>query len=161
MSCLVKNQNQNAVPMHHESGVHTSSLWCIHCKQPNHTAQFCPILLQQQPSQCMTVNTQPYRPPHQVGQATSNPPPGHRFQPHNCGTCGNKHPPGKCWIENQVVCSNCGGYHPTDRCKKPDKIIPLNPPPGDYQKQARDNMRGVRFPEPMTTNGPPNLFYDH
>ncbi len=60
-----------------------------------------------------------------------------------------------------MVCSNCGGYHPTNRCKKPDKVIPLNPPPGDYQKQARDNMRGVRFPEPMATNGPPNFFYDH
>ncbi len=22
-------------------------------------------------------------------------------------------------------------------------------------------MRGVRFPEPVATNGPPNLFYDH
>jgi hypothetical protein len=77
MSCLVKNQNQDVVPVHHESGVHTLGLWCIHCKQPNHTTKFCPILLQQQPSQSMSVNTQPYRPPHQVGQATSNPPPGH------------------------------------------------------------------------------------
>jgi hypothetical protein len=45
--------------------------------------------------------------------------------------------------------------------KKPDKVIPLNPPPGDYQKQARDNMRGMRFLKPMVTNGPPNFFYDH
>jgi hypothetical protein len=47
------------------------------------------------------------------------------------------------------------------RCKKSDKVIQLNPPPGDYQKQARDNMRGMRFPEPVATNGPLNLFYDH
>ncbi len=87
--------------------------------------------------------------------------PSHQFQPHNCGTCGNKHPPRKCWIKNQVMCSNCGGYHPTDRCKKPNKVIPLNPPPRDYHKQARDNMRGVRFPKPLATSGPPNLFYDH
>jgi hypothetical protein len=100
MSCLVKNQNQNVVPMHHEFGAHMLGLWCTHCKQPNHTAQFCPILLQQQPYQSMSVNTQPYRPPHQVGQAASNPTPGHQFQPHNCGICGNKHPLGKCWIEN-------------------------------------------------------------
>ncbi len=46
MSCLVKNQNQNVVPMHHEFGAHTLGLWCIHGKQPNHTVQFCPILLQ-------------------------------------------------------------------------------------------------------------------
>jgi len=94
MSCLVKNQNQNIVSVHHESGDHTSGLWCTHCKQPNHTAQFCPILLQQHPSQSMSINTQPYKPPHQVGQAASNIPPGHRFQPHNCGTYGNKHPQG-------------------------------------------------------------------
>jgi hypothetical protein len=74
MSCLVKNQNQNVISMHHESGAHTSCLWCTHCKQPNHNAQFCPILLQQQPSQSMSTNTRPYRPPHQVGQAASNPP---------------------------------------------------------------------------------------
>jgi hypothetical protein len=49
MSCLVKNQNQNVVRMHHESNAHTSDLWHTHCKQPNHTTQFCPILLQQQP----------------------------------------------------------------------------------------------------------------
>jgi hypothetical protein len=49
----------------------------------------------------------------------------HRFQPHNCGTCENKHPWRKRWIENQVVCSNCGGYHPTNWCNKPDKVNPL------------------------------------
>jgi hypothetical protein len=92
MSCLVKNQNQNVVPVHHEFGAHTSGLWCTNCKQPNHTAQFCPILLQQHPSQSVSMSTQPYRPPHQVGQAALNIPPGHQFQPHNCGTCGNKHP---------------------------------------------------------------------
>jgi hypothetical protein len=74
-------------------------------------------------------------------QAVLNVPPSHRFQPHNCGTCGNKHPLRKCWIENQVVCSNHGGCHPMDWCKKLDKVIPLNPPHGDYQKQAKDNMR--------------------
>lgn len=37
----------------------------------------------------------------------------------------------------------------------------MNPPPRDYHKQARDNLRGVRFPEPLATTGPPNLFYDH
>jgi hypothetical protein len=46
MSCLSKNQNQNVIPMHHEFGAHTSGLWCIHYKQPNHIAQFFPILLQ-------------------------------------------------------------------------------------------------------------------
>jgi hypothetical protein len=48
-----------------------------------------------------------------------------------------------------------------DRCKKLDKVLPFNPPLGDYKKQTRDNMKGVRFPEPMATNGPPNFFYDH
>jgi hypothetical protein len=57
MSCLVKNQNQNVVLVHHEFGVHKSGLWCTHYKQPNHTTQFCPILLQQQPSQSTSVNT--------------------------------------------------------------------------------------------------------
>ncbi len=47
MSFLVKNQNQNVVPVQHEFGVHMSGLWCMHCKQPNHIAQLCQILLQQ------------------------------------------------------------------------------------------------------------------
>jgi hypothetical protein len=76
-------------------------------------------------NQITLLNFAKYRPPHQVRQAALNPPLGHWFQPHNCGTCGNKHPPGKIWIENQVVCSNCGRYHPTNRCNKPDKVNPL------------------------------------
>ncbi len=45
--------------------------------------------------------------------------------------------------------------------KKPDKIIPLNSPYNDYQIQARNNMKGMKFSDPMVTNGLPNFYYDH
>ena len=46
VSYLTKNQNSKA---YHESGPHTSGIWCtiLGCPNPmGHSSQFCPLLLQ-------------------------------------------------------------------------------------------------------------------
>ncbi len=161
MTALMRSQNPNPPPPPIESGRHASGLWCTTCGHPGHTAAFC----QTQPA---------YRPPNQASQ---NYVPPHRNQGYQSGNqgynsqgrsrnevhafCGKRHSPGECWIENQVVCGNCGGNHPTHVCRKPDKVIPLPPPPGNYQQQAQDQQRGARQPAHPNTLRPPNLYYDY
>ena len=170
------SRGQKSVPTYHESGPHTSGLWCTNqgCINPSgHTSQFCPMLLQQ--GQQMGEQTQyqqrrgqfqspghaqPYQPPHQRNQGKPNDNPNGKSQHPVHDVCGKRHPPTECWIENKVVCGNCGGTHPTQYCRKPDKVIPLNVPPANYARQAQDNMRGARDPI-QSTSGPPNLYYDH
>jgi len=60
-----------------------------------------------------------------------------------------------------IKCSNCGGTHPTDRCRNPDKVIPLNLPPGNYQQQAKNNVQGAKLNVPSMDPNPSSLFYDH
>jgi hypothetical protein len=134
MSCLVKNQDLNLRPPPHESGMHPSGMWCTTCKQARHTAQFCTMIVQPQ--------VPPYRPSHHVNQPM-NPPQGNsqvrqKFPTYR--TCGGRRVPGTCWVELGIKCSNYGGTHPTNCCRNPNKVIPLNPPPGNYQQHARNNV---------------------
>lgn len=161
MAALMRNHNSNPQPPAIESGGHASGLWCTRCGHPGHTAQFC---------QAHQVNHVP-NPPQQLYV------PPHRNQGYQSGNqgynnqgrarnevhvfCGKRHPPGECWIENRVVCGNCGGNHPTHVCRKPDKVIPLPTPPGNYQQQAQDQQRGARQPSHPNTLRPPNLYYDY
>jgi hypothetical protein len=102
-----------------------------------------------------------YRPPHHVNQPM-NLPQGN-FQVRQkflaCRTCGGRHAPSTYWVELGIKCFNCGGTHPTDRCHNPDKVIPLNPPPGNYRQQARNNVQGVKLNVPSMDPNPPSLFY--
>ena len=171
MTLLIENQNLNQAPPPIESGRHASGLWCTQCGQSGHTSPFCTMLpmQQQQPGR-----PQPHGPSHnnqanagssfqQQGYDFPNQrfrgQPKQRYEVHNFW--GNRHAPGNCWVENQVVCGNCGGNHPTETCRRPDWVIPLNFPPGNYQQQAQDNMRGSRNPNFDNTLRPPNLFYDY
>jgi hypothetical protein len=48
--------------------------------------------------------------------------------------------------------------------RNPNKVIPLNPPPGppgNYQQQAKNNVQGAKFNVPSMDPNPPSLFYDH
>jgi hypothetical protein len=171
MAALARAQNPNPLPPPIESGNHSSGLWCAGCSQPGHTIQFCnamPLQNQQNHGQ------QPYTPSNgaqsvqgfnhgQQGYQSGNQGPSGQFRPRAefHAFCGNYHLPGQCWLENQVVCGNCGGNHPTDRCKKPDRIFPLQPPPGNYVQQGYNNRRGERRPTTNNTLRPPNLYYDY
>jgi hypothetical protein len=169
MAMLVRTHKH--VPSYYESGPHTSGLWCtnVGCPDPaGHTSQFCLMLLPQQSHgvppaqhQPQPAHVQPYRPPHRAGQAKPTAQSNARPQPTPCPTCGKIHVVGRCWIENNVICGNCGGQHPTDWCRRPDKIMELQPPLGDYPQQARENQRGTRVNELVEPSGPSNLYYDH
>ena len=60
-----------------------------------------------------------------------------------------------------MVCEKYGGQHPTDRCRKTDKVITLQPPPGDYPQQAQANLQGARRTNSTNVAGPSNLYHDH
>ena len=60
-----------------------------------------------------------------------------------------------------MVCEKCGGQHSTDKCRKTDKVIILQPPPGDYPQQAQANLQGARRTDSNDVAGPSNLYYDH
>lgn len=156
MACLVKGQNQQVPPKFHESGSHSTGVWCNHCGQPNHTPQFCPLLKDNPPPPRPRGPAQPYRHPNSQNQVRSN-----SYDRPVCPTCKKPHGPGNCWVENNIICERCGEHHPTVRCSTLDKVIPLEFPRADYAKQAQDNQRGVRFSEPRNTNGPPNMYYDY
>jgi hypothetical protein len=165
MAMLVRTHK--SVPSYYKSGPHTSRLWCtnVGCPDPvGHTSQFCLLLLPQQPHrvplaqhQPQPAHVQPYQPPHRARQAKPIAQSNARPQPTSCPTCGKIHAVGRCWIENNVICGNCGGQHPTDRCRRPDKIMELQPPPGDYPQQARKNQRGARVIDLVEPSGPSNL----
>ncbi|KAH9536061.1 hypothetical protein CY35_17G086200 [Sphagnum magellanicum] len=44
-----------------------------------------------------------------------------------------------------------------DRCRNPDKVIPLNPPPGNYQQQARNNVQEIKENKGRITLEAPTL----
>ena len=165
MAALMRNHNPNPPPPAIESGRHPSGLWCTTCGHPGHTSQFCQV----QQAYQYQVQHQPqiqqlYVPPHRnQGYQPSNQGHNNQGRPRNevHAFCGKKHPPGQCWVENQVVCGNCGGNHPTDVCRKPDKVIPLQTPPGNYPQQAVDQQRGARPQTQSNVMRPPNLYYDH
>jgi hypothetical protein len=77
-----------------------------------------------------------------------------------CPTCKNLHTPGRCWVENNVICGNCDGQHPTDRCRRPDRVKEMQPPVGDYPRQAKENLQGMRRNELKQTSEPPNFYYN-
>ena len=159
MALLIKNQGTSSMPPPIESGRHASGLWCTRCRQSGHSEQFCPTLSMPPPGRQPYENqgnaNAHYQQGYDSGRGQSRP----RYDIHHY--CGKRHAPGNCWVENRVVCSNCGGNHPSDVCRRPDKVIPLNPPPGNYYQQAQDNMRGARYQAPDNTLRPPNMFYDH
>ena len=170
VSYLTKNQNSKA---YHESGPHTSGIWCtiLGCPNPmGHSSQFCPLLLQQQhkmaspnqyPQQQSIQKPQLYQPPHKAKQPGPNDDSWTQGQHPIHAFCGKRHPVGSCWIENNVVCEKCGGQHSTDKCRKTDKVITLQPPPGDYLQQAQANLQGARRTDSNDVAGPSNLYYDH
>ena len=170
VSYLTKNQNSKT---YHESGPHTSRIWCTipGCPNPmSHSSQFCPLLLQQQhkmaspnqyPQQQSTQKSQLYQPPHKAKQPGPNDESWTRGQHPIHALCGKRHPVGSCWVENNVVCEKCGGQHPTDKCCKTDKVITLQPPPGDYPQQAQANLQGAQWTNSTNIVGPSNLYYDH
>jgi hypothetical protein len=144
---LLKGGNTQAPPVYHELGAQTSGMVCSNCGMPGHTNQLCHQQKQQ---------SQPYRPP-QVRTNLGNLKP--RYAYHEL--CRGRYALGQCWVENNVRCSNCGDFHPNDRCRTPDKVIPLQPPLGNYQQQAQDNLQNARNKDPGPSTGPPNLYYDH
>ena len=160
MTNLIQKREKQA-PIYHESGSHTTGVWCNHCGQANHTPPYCP-LLKDQPQQQLRPRApaqsppQPYRHPN-ANQSRTN---GNGSNGH-CKTCQRNHVPGQCWVENNIVCERCGKHHPTTRCTTLDKVVPLDFPQADYAKQSQDNQRGARFMEPRKENAPPNLYYDH
>ena len=161
MAALMRNHNPNPLPPAIESGMHPSGLWCTRCSCPGHTAQFCQA---QQVHYAPAPPPQLYVPPHRnQGYQSGNQGYNNQGRPRNevHPFCGKKHPPGECWIENQVVCGNCGGNHPTHVCRRPDKVIPLPPPPGNYPQQAVDQQQGARQPQHPNVVRPPNLYYDY
>ena len=141
VSYLTKSHNSKT---YHESGPHTSGIWCTIQGYPNpmgHSSQFCLLLLQQQhkmasptqyPQQQSTQKPQLYQPPHIAKQPRPNDESWIRGQYPIHALCGKHHPVGSCWVENNVVYEKYGGQHPTDKCRKMDKVITLHPPPGDY-----------------------------
>jgi len=137
MACLVREQGQQITSIHHESGSHTTGVWCNHCGQPNHTPPFCPLLkdnqFQQQNRPRGPQQPQPYRHPNAFNEGNSNNSYNRPLEPF-CTTCSNRHPLGRCWIQNNIICERCGEHHLTSRCRFPDKVIPLEAPCGDYQK---------------------------
>ena len=179
---VIAKKQQGMAPVYHESGAHTSGMWCSNaaCKDPNtHTLQFCPWLHvpvqqvsepgkqmqhpstqhgQQQQSQMHT-----YQVPQIRGRTQDNMTLNSRPRHDVHGLCGKRHPPGMCWIENNVRCGKCDGFHPTGhaQCRMNDKVIPLKPPPGDYARQAQANLQGARLTEIPEPSGPSNLYYDH
>ena len=102
-----------------------------------------------------------YQPPHKAKQPGPNDDSWTRGQHPIHAFCGKRHPVGSCWIENNVVCEKCGGQHPTDKCRKTDKVITLQPPPGDYPQQAQANLQGARWTDSNDVAGPSNLYYNH
>ena len=163
---LARNQNPNPSPPPIESGRHDSGLWCTACGQAGHTAQFCNAMA--------SHNQQRYQAPFRVQNYQGSNYNQANFQNANQGAnnqyrerfdvhafCGKRHPPGQCWVESQVRCGNCGGNHPTDMCRKRDRVIPMQPPKGDYVQQAVDNQRGARNPPYDNTIRPPNMYYDY
>ena len=60
-----------------------------------------------------------------------------------------------------MVCEKCRGQHPTNKCRKIDKVITLQPPPGDYPQQAQANLQGAQLSDSNDVAGPSNLYYDH
>jgi hypothetical protein len=65
MFCRVKNQDLNPRQLSHESSMHSSKMWCMACRQTNHTTQLCTMTIQPQVPPC--------RPPYQCNQHM-NPP---------------------------------------------------------------------------------------
>jgi hypothetical protein len=118
------------VPTYYESGPHTLGLWCTNgCANPaGHTSQFCKMLLQppptgvpqpqyqqsqspyQQPPRQQLVQAQLYQPPQRTGPEKSTTQQNPRPQQATCSTCGNLHAPGRCWVENNIMCGNCDGH---------------------------------------------------
>ena len=127
MALLIKNQGTSSMPPPIESGRHALGLWCTRCRQSGHSEQFCPTLSMPPPGRQPYENqgnaNAHYQQGYDSGRGQSRP----RYDIHHY--CGKRHAPGNCWVENRVVCSNCGGNHPSDVCRRPDKVIPLNPPP--------------------------------
>ena len=149
----------------YESGQHSIGIWCTIQGCPNpagHSSQFCPLLLQQGPNSQSTsqYSQQVYQPSQRQEQGRQNALLNSRSQYPVHSLCGRRHPVGTCWIENNIICGKCGGQHPTDRCSKPDKVITLAPPPGDYHQQAQANIEGARSTEQTEPAGPSNLYYD-
>ena len=102
-----------------------------------------------------------YQPPHKAKQPGPNDESWTRGQYPIHALCGKRHPIGSCWVKNDVVCEKCGGQHPTDKCRKTDKVITLQPPPGDYLQQAQTNLQGAQRTDSTDVAGPSHLYYDH
>ena len=170
VSYLTKNQNSKA---YHESGPHTSGIWCTIQGCPNpmgHSSQFCPLLLQHQhkmaspnqyPQQQSTQKPQLYQQPYRAKQLGPNSESWIRRQHPIHALCGKRHPVASCWVENNVICEKCGGQYPIDKCRKTDKVITLHPPPEDYSQQAQANLQGARRTDSIDVARPSNLYYDH
>jgi hypothetical protein len=63
-------------------------------------------------------------------------------------------------VENNVICGNCDGQHLTDRCQRSDRVKEMQPPGGDYPRQAKENLQGMRRNELEQTSEPPNIYYN-
>ena len=142
MSLMIKSE-QSSPPPPVESGRHTSGLWCVQCRQPGHTPQFCRNGQNRDqrgnggpPPQNQRGQGQP-----QYGQGNKRGPPPRgqcdqnverrEFHPF----CGRWHAQGQCWSEGQGHgCSNCEGNHPPDKCRQPGKVISVTYPVANPQQ---------------------------
>lgn len=153
MALLLWNQSSNPPPPWIESGRDKSSIWCSGCGQNGHSLQFCPNRQQQH-------QQNRYQSPHRNQQRDRGQNPRYALWWANCSSCGRRHPPKNCWVENRVVCSNCGGNHPIDRCRREDKVIPMPPLKGNFAQQAIDNQPWARDLPNNTSLNPPSMCYD-
>lgn len=154
MALLLRSQNSNPLPPPIESGRHESGIWCSGCGQNGHSLQFCPNRQQSRQQERYL-----YAQRNQQGGRGQNT----RLAPRwaICNSCGRRHPPGDCWVENGVICGNCGDNHPTDRCRRDDKIIPMPPLRGNFPQQAIDNQWGARNLLNNNNPNPPSMYYDY
>ena len=125
---LVIRSQQPGPPPQVESGRHATGMWCIKCKQPDHTSQYCQN--RQSQNQRNNGGTQQHnqRPQGQNRYGHGNnrgAPPRQNIQNvskkgyHH--SCGRWHAQGQCWLDGQNYgCNNCGGHHSTEECRQPD-----------------------------------------
>ena len=110
------------------SGRHATGMWCMQCKQPDHTSQYCQNRQNQSQRNNGGNQQQNQRPQgqNQYGQGNNRgAPPRQNIQNdgkkeyHNA--CGRWHAQGQCWSDGQNFgCNNCGGRHATEECRQPD-----------------------------------------
>ena len=166
---LVIRSQQPGPPPQVESGRHATGMWCMQCKQPGHTSQYCQNRQNQNQRNNGGNQQQNQRPQgqNQYGQGNNRgAPPRQNIQNegkkeyHNA--CGRWHAQGQCWSDGQNFgCNNCGGRHATEECRQPDSSGNGMNQGMNSQQNNGGNMQGMR-PQGVNTNEPvqPNIYYD-